>query len=97
MAKAPHHTGTHQANARRTTDAANRNPNTRCCNCGNTLDQCGPNRDGRNGNGTPCTWDAGHPDGRWQGTDLRAECSWCNRSRGGQTGARTRSTGYTWP
>jgi hypothetical protein len=97
MPKAPHHRGDHQVRARRVTDQANRNTATRCCECGNTLDQCGPRGDGRNGNGTPCTWDAGHPDGRWTGRELRAECSWCNRSRGATAGNLARRAGYDWP
>lgn len=97
MSKAAHHRGDHQVRARRVTDAANANPNTRCCTCGNTLNHCGPNNDGRNLNGTPCTWDAGHPDGRWPGNQLRPECSHCNRSRGATNGNRSRTTGYTWP
>lgn len=63
---------------------------TRCCSCDNTLDRCGPRGDGRNRNGTPCTWQAGHPDGRWSGRALRAECSWCNASRGAADGNRQR-------
>lgn len=70
--------------------AAYANPATICCNCGRTLDRCGPNGDGRNANGTPCTWDAGHPDGRWPGTRRRAECSACNRSRGAADGNKQR-------
>lgn len=69
---------------------AEADPTTRCCNCGNTIDRCGPRGDGRNANGTPCTWDAGHPDGRWPTTELRAECSSCNRSRGAADGNRKR-------
>jgi len=95
--KAAHHTGSHQQRAKRVTDAAYANPATRCCTCGQTLDHCGPNADGRNANGTACTWDAGHPDGRWPGNELRAECSACNRRRGAEHGNRRRATGYTWP
>jgi len=84
--KPAHHRGGHQVRARRVTQAAYANPATRCCNCQRTLDRCGPNGDGRNANGTPCTWDAGHSDGRWPGTQLRAECSHCNRSRGATAG-----------
>jgi len=70
--------------------AAYANPATICCNCARTLNHCGPNGDGRNANGTPCTWDAGHPDGRWGGNRLRAECSACNRARGATDGNRKR-------
>lgn len=66
------------------------NPNTLCCQCQRPLHQCGPRGDGRNANGTPCTWDAGHPDGRWSTPELRAECSACNRSRGAAEGNRNR-------
>lgn len=76
--------------AKTITTAAYNNPNTRCCTCNRTLNQCGPNGDGHNANGTPCTWDAGHPDGRWHGAPLRAECSHCNRSRGATTGNTAR-------
>lgn len=75
---------------------AYRNPNTRCCNCDRPLHQCGPRADGRNANGTPCTWDAGHPDGRWPGTAMRPECSHCNRSRGATMGNRMREPHTPW-
>ena len=52
MGKAAHHRGDHQVRAKRVTDAANANPNTRCCNCHNTLNHCGPNNDGHNANVT---------------------------------------------
>lgn len=97
MAKAAHHRGTHQQRAKRVTDHAYANRNTLCCACRRPLHQCGPNGDGRNANGTPCTWDAGHPDGRWPGNELRPECSHCNRTRGASQATNTRRTGYTWP
>lgn len=93
----PHHRGNHQTRAKQVTDTAYHNLDTRCCTCGNTLNHCGPNHDGHNLNGTPCTWDAGHPDGRWPGNELRPECSWCNRRRGAEHGNQRRATGYTWP
>lgn len=86
---------------RRTAEAAgvvrraNADPTTLCCECGRTLDRCGPRGDGRNRNGTPCSWDAGHPDGRWVG-GLRAECSACNRSRGAADGNRLREPHTPW-
>jgi hypothetical protein len=84
------------AEAKAVTSAAYRNPLTRCCSCGRTLDQCGPRGDGRNANGTPCRWDAGHPDGRWPGVALRAECSACNRRRGAADGNRRREPHTPW-
>lgn len=81
---------------RRTAEAAavvaraNANPDTLCCNCHRPLSKCGPRGDGRNRNGTPCTWQGGHPDGRWPGGSLRAECSYCNQSRGGAEGRARR-------
>lgn len=85
-----------ERNARHTeavavTTAAYANPDTLCCSCHRPLHQCGPNGDGRNRNGTPCTWDAEHPDGRWPGTALRAGCSHCNRRDGATRGNRMRS------
>lgn len=76
--------------ARLVVAAANANPDQLCCSCHRPLHRCGPNADGRNRNGTPCTWDAGHPDGRWTTNELRAECSSCNRSRGATHGNRNR-------
>lgn len=76
--------------AARVVRTANANPDTRCCECGNTLDRCGPNNNGRGANGAPVQWDAGHPDGRWSTNELRPECSWCNRSRGAEHGNRLR-------
>jgi hypothetical protein len=78
------------------TRSAYADPDTRCCNCGNPLSACGPRGDGRNANGTPCRWEAGHPDGRWPGTALRAECSYCNRSRGAADGNRRREPHTPW-
>lgn len=75
------HDWAHDRRASLVTRAAYADPTTRCCECHRTLDRCGPRGDGRNRNGTPCKWDAGHPDGRWPGDELRAECSHCNRSR----------------
>ncbi len=70
---------------------ARANPATRCCECNRTLDQCGPRGDGHNANRSRCTWDAGHPDGRWPTHELRPECSHCNRSRGATDGNRKRN------
>ena len=66
--------------ARLVTEAADANPRTRCWRCRRTLNHCGPNGDGRNANGTPCTWDAGHVVAGDNNSPIRAECSHCNRS-----------------
>ena len=90
------HNRAHDLRAAQVTARAKADPATRCCNCGNTLDQCGPRHDGRNRNGTPCTWDAGHPDGRWPTNELRPECSACNRSRGATQGNQQREPHTAW-
>ena len=82
----PHHRGAHPRIAKAITTAAKANPSTRCAKCHNTLDQCGPHHNGRNRNGTPCTWEAGHivdGDARY---GYQIECSHCNRSSGAKAG-----------
>ena len=89
--KAPHHKGPHQRIQQQLKRWADRNPDARCATCANTLDKCGPRRDGLNRNGTPCTWDAGHViDGDPLG-GYQLECSFCNRSRGATAGNRKRN------
>ena len=66
--------------ARLVTTAADANPRTRCWRCRRTLNHCGPNGNGHNANGTPCTWDAGHVIAGDTSSPIRAECSHCNRS-----------------
>lgn len=63
-----------------TTAAANADPRTRCWRCRRTLDHCGPNGNGRNANGTPCTWHAGHTIAGDNASPVLAECSHCNCS-----------------
>ena len=71
-------------------DAANRNPDTRCWSCGKTI------ADHPRRNGKPQHWTAGHlrdgqPDHTLTLTDLRAEASGCNYSRGASYGNRQRT------
>lgn len=93
---------------RRTAEAAavvaraNANPDTLCCNCHRPLSKCGPRGDGRNRNGTPCTWQGGHPSAgpgqppRWHTPELRAECSHCNQRDGAAAGNRNREPHTSW-
>lgn len=69
--------------ARLVTAAANADPTTTCWRCGRTLDRCGPQGDGRNANGTPCIWHAGHTISGDNRAPVRAECSHCNCSHHG--------------
>ena len=77
----PVHGGAHyQRLAKLVTDTAKREPNTRCCRCNNTIDQCKPHRNGRR-----AFWTAGHKTPRQHVStlrlcDLEAECSTCNFS-----------------
>lgn len=82
--KAAHHRGSHQVTAKRVTDRAYANPDTRCGNCHNTLDKCGPRNDGRNRNGSPCTWQAGH---NVAGDSRYGYSAWCSHCQG-QEGAQ---------
>jgi hypothetical protein len=75
--KAPHHKGSHQVTAKAITDAAYRDPSTRCWRCGNTLPNCR-----RHKNGKPPTWQAGHLVDGQEGGPMAAECSPCNTSSG---------------
>lgn len=92
--KAPWHKGTHQARAKRITDAANRDPNTRCWRCDKTLAEHQPHKTGK-----PARWTAGHViDGLIDGP-LAPEASTCNFSAGATAGnaqRRTRRTALTW-
>jgi len=74
--------------------AAYRDSDTLCCNCLRPLNECGPRGDGRNRNGTPCRWEAGHPDDA-DGPAQRYEPSArsCNRSRAAADGNRLREPG----
>ena len=85
-AKAPHHRGAHQVTARRLTQAGYANPAATCHYCKRTLDNCGPRGNGRNRNGTPCTWQACHVvdgDSRY---GYVLGCSFCNQSEGARAG-----------
>lgn len=91
MAKAAHHRGTHQANARKLVTAGNATPGAVCWRCGLTLHQHAPHKNGRR-----ARWTAGHtidgsltaamwenitfrpPPGDW----LALEASTCNFSAG---------------
>jgi hypothetical protein len=81
-----HKSSQYRAAAKRVRAAANGNPFTRCWRCGNTLDKCGPRGDGRNRNGTPCTWHAGHLVESSLAHGLLPECSHCNTSSGARFG-----------
>lgn len=86
MATAAHHRGSHKRIAKLIVQTAYTNPCTRCWQCLRTLDKCGPLGDGRNRNGTPCTWQAGHvvdSDSRY---GYLPECSHCNATRGAELG-----------
>lgn len=61
-----------------------------CWQCGEPLATCGPNRNGRNRNGTPASWDTGHTVDGNNSAPLVPECSPCNRSRGAAAGNRRR-------
>lgn len=76
--------------ARQVTDAAYANPEYRCPTCHNTLDKCGPRGDGRNANGSPCTWDGGHRKHGDPRFGYHAQCSHCNRSEGATMGNANR-------
>lgn len=80
--KAAHHRGAHQVTAKRVTNAAYANPATRCASCHNTLDKCGPRGDGRNRNGTPCTWQGGHVVAGDSRYGYNAWCSYCQGVEG---------------
>ena len=95
--KRPHHQGAHQRRAAAVRDWAATHPGAQCATCGQPLERCGPNNDGRNRNGTPCTWDAGHIVAGDSTAGYQLECSACNRSAGATLGNARRATGYDWP
>jgi len=79
----PHHRDAgFRRHARIVTAAADADPATTCWRCRRTLNHCGPNGDGLNANGSPCTWDAGHVIDGDNCSPILAECSHCNRSHG---------------
>jgi len=93
--KAPHHRGAHQQIAKAIKAWGDSHPQARCAKCNNTLDKCGPRRDGRNRNGTPCSWDAGHAIDGDPTAGYQLECSFCNRSTGARAGNRKRRERFT--
>ena len=73
--KAPHHRGTHQVRAKKLTDAANANPDTRCWRCRRTIHEVRLTKPN-------AKWTAGHLiDGMVDGP-LAPECSPCNYAAG---------------
>lgn len=80
--KGQHHRGPHQRISRHVTAWANANPDAICADCHRTINHCGPRGDGRNRNGTPCTWDAGHITIGDPTAGYKLVCSHCNRSEG---------------
>jgi hypothetical protein len=86
MAKAAHHRGGYQVQARRVTLAAYADPSTQCWRCGKTLNQHAPHKDG-----TPARWTAGHLVDGAAGGDLAPEASVCNYSAGATAGNRKRN------
>ena len=91
-ARRDHYAGTYQRRAAWVRARARSNPNTRCWRCGEPLATCGPNRNGRNRNGTPATWQAGHLVDSDPSSPLAPECSACNASAGATYGNQRRST-----
>lgn len=92
MAKAPHHTGTHQVRARKVTTAAKADSTTRCWRCGLTLDAHEPHR-----NGKRPWWTAGHVRDGDPTSPLAPEASTCNYRAGrALQETPTRRTTRTW-
>jgi hypothetical protein len=85
-----HQRGRYKRDAKAVTDAANRNPATRCWRCGKTIAE-------RRVIHPAAIWHAGHLVDGLPGGELRAECSWCNTSNGGALSGRPKHTSSSWP
>jgi hypothetical protein len=79
MTKGPHHSGDYQRRAKQVRDAANRDPSTRCWQCGKTQAEHGR------------AWTAGHERDGDPTSRLLPECARCNYSRGATAGNRRRA------
>lgn len=78
--KPAHRRGNHShRHAARIVNAANRDPDTQCWRCNNTLPNCRPMKDG-----TPSRWTAGHERDGDPTCRLLPECSRCNLEAGGK-------------
>jgi hypothetical protein len=84
--------GSYQLRRRRLISWALSNPHLARCQgpCGEPLATCGPNRNGRNLNGTAAKWHAGHPN-HDPGDVLELWCSPCNTREGAQWGNARRA------
>ena len=79
--KGAHHRGGYQRQAKRVTDWANTNPDTRCRRCGLTLAEHPPTK-----TGNPPKWSAGHVIDGQVGGALKPEVLGCNSSAGATMG-----------
>lgn len=79
MTKGPHHSGDYQRRSKQVRDAANRDPSTRCWQCGKTQAEHGR------------AWTAGHERDGDPLSRLLPECARCNYSRGATAGNRRRA------
>ena len=79
MTKGPHHSGDYQRRAKQVRDAANRDPSTRCWQCGQTQAEHGR------------AWTAGHEHDGDPNSRLLPECARCNYKRGATAGNRRRA------
>jgi hypothetical protein len=78
--------GSFQRRRRKLIAWAKSNPHlARCWRCQEPLATCGPNRNGKNKNGTEATWHADHPN-HDPGDVLVLSCSACNTSEGAAHG-----------
>ena len=85
--KPAHHRGTYQVDARRITQMAYADPDTRCWRCERTLEQVPMHKTGRRP-----FWTAGHKIDSQAGGELAAECSVCNYTHGAEYGNTLRGT-----
>jgi hypothetical protein len=90
--KAAHHRGTHQARAKRITDAAYRNPHQTCWRCGLTLTEIQARYPRRR-----VHWTGGHLIDGLEDGPMAPECSPCNYTDGQRLAQlRRQRTAFTW-